>query len=210
MKSLQEKDEVMAVQYLEVLKSLYFNYPIEIIKSQNNKAKYIDILLNSNLEKIIRDGLAFEHFYIRDHFISFTTKLVESFFNVISIEDKTELKQFYTSCNRFIEPLSKLLEEKVVFENKIKNDTEKFSHYDAKHNKIICKNYCEEYREYKTYDEGEIISILHGINDILLTCFKNQVQDKNKELSTDKGIKFFYIDIPFIKKKDCHKNGFQR
>ena len=209
MKSLQEKDEVMAVQYLEVLKSLYFNYPIEIIKSQNNKAKYIDILLNSNLEKIIRDGLAFEHFYIRDHFISFTTKLVESFFNVISIEDKTELKQFYTSCNRFIEPLSKLLEEKVVFENKIKNDTEKFSHYDAKHNKIICKNYCEEYREYKTYDEGEIISILHGINDILLTCFKNQVQDKNKELSTDKGIKFFYIDIPFIKKKTVTKMDFR-
>ena len=208
MRSLQEKDEVMAVQYLDVLKSLYFNYPLKIFKSPSNKAKYIEILLNSNLEKIIKDGLTYEHFYIRDHFISFTSKLVESFFNAISIEDKEELQKFYTSCNKFIEPLSKLLEEKVEFENKIKVDTEEFSHYDAKHNKIIYKNYCEEYEEYKIYDEGEILSILHGINDILLTCFKNQVQDRNKELSTDKGIKFFSIDIPFIKKKTITKMDF--
>ena len=212
-KSLQDKDkdkdEVMAVQYLDVLKSLYFNYPLQIIKIPNNKVKYIDILLNPTLEKIIKDGLSFEHFYIRDHFISFTTKLVESFFNAISIEDKTELKKFYSSCNKFIEPLSKSLEEKVKFENNIKIDTEKFSHYDDKHNNIIYKNYCEEYREYKTYDEGEIISILNGINAILLTCFKNQIQDKNKELSTDKGIKFFYIDIPFIKKKTVTKMDFK-
>ena len=77
-KSLQDKDkdkdEVMAVQYLDVLKSLYFNYPLQIIKIPNNKVKYIDILLNPTLEKIIKDGLSFEHFYIRDHFISFTTK----------------------------------------------------------------------------------------------------------------------------------------
>ena len=209
MRSLQEKDEVMAVQYLDVLKSLYFNYPLKIFKSPDNKGKYIEILLNSNLEKIIKDGLTYEHFYIRDHFISFTSKLVESFFNAISIKDKEELQKFYTSCNKFIEPLSKLLEEKVEFENKIKMDTEEFSHYDAKHNKIIYKNYCEEYKEYKTYDEGEILSILHGIDDILLTCFKNQVQDRNKELSTDKGIKFFSIDIPFIKKKTITKMDFK-
>ena len=213
MNSLQDKDkdkdEVMAVQYLDVLKSLYFNYPLEIIKIDKNKVEYIKILLNPTLEKIIRDGLSFEHFYIRDHFISFTTQLVESFFNAISIEDKNELKQFYTSCNKFIEPLSKSLEEKVRFENNIKVSAEKFSHYDNLHNNIIYKNYCEEYREYKTYDEGEIISILNGINAILLTCFKNQVQDRNKELSTDKGIKFFYIDIPFIKKKTITKMDFK-
>ena len=207
--SLQQKDEVMAVQFLDVLKSLYFDYPPETFKLKDNKDKYIKLLLNSDLEKIINNGLTFEHFYIREHFITFTTKLVESFFNAISIEDKIELKQFYASCNKFIKPLSHLLEQKVVFENKIKFDTEKFSHYDAEHNKIIYKNYCEEYKEYKSYDESEILSILNGINDILLTCFQNQIQDKNKELFTDKGIKFFYIDIPFIKKKTIKKMDFK-
>ena len=209
MKSLDEKDEVMSVQLLDVLKSLYFNYPLQAFKNSKKNETYIELLLNSDLEKVIKEGLAFEHFYLREHFISFTKKLVESFFNAIGIENKLELRKFYQSCNRFIEPLSNMLEKKVVLENKIKIDTEKFSHYDSKNSMIVYKNYCEEYKEYKTYDEGEVLSILKGINDILFNCFKNQIQEKNKELATDKGITFFYIPITFIKKKTVRQNDFQ-
>ena len=209
MKSLEEKDEVISVQLLDVLKSLYFNYPSQIFKNSKKNETYIELLLNSELEKVIKEGLSFEHFYLREHFISFTKKLVESFFNAIGIENKLELRKFYQSCNRFIEPLSNMLEKKVVLENKIKIDTEKFSHYDSKNSGIVYKNYCEEYKEYKTYDEGEVLSILKGINDILYNCFKNQIQEKNKELATDKGITFFYIPITFIKKKTVRQNDFQ-
>ena len=129
--------------------------------------------MNTNLEKVIKDGIGFENFYIREHFISFTKTLVESFFNAICIEDKKSLQKFYNSCNQFIEPLIIGLEKKVTIENKIKIDTEKFSHYDNQNNKVIYKNYCEEYKEYKTYDESEILSILKGINEILSKCFTN-------------------------------------
>ena len=209
MKSLKKENEVMAVQLLDVLRTLYFNYPPEIIKSQMNKSSYINLLMNSDLEKIIKEGIVFDHFYIRDHFISFTKKLVETFFNSISIEDKEALKAFYNLCNRFIEPLASLLTKKVKLENIIKMDTEKFSHYDGKNNKIIYKNYCEEYKEYKTYDESEVLSILNGINDIISQCFTNQIQEKNKEMSTDKGIKLFAIPISFIKKKTKFKTDFK-
>ena len=209
MKSLKKENEVMAVQLLDVLRTLYFNYPPEIIKSQMNKSSYINLLMNSDLEKIIKEGIVFDHFYIRDHFISFTKKLVETFFNSISIEDKDALKAFYNLCNRFIEPLASLLTKKVKLENIIKMDTEKFSHYDGKNNKIIYKNYCEEYKEYKTYDESEVLSILNGINDIISQCFTNQIQEKNKEMSTDKGIKLFAIPISFIKKKTKFKTDFK-
>ena len=195
----------MPVQLLDVLKTLYFSYSPEIFQLQSNKDYYIRLLTNGTLANVLKDGMIFDHFYIREHFISFTKTLVESFFNAISIEDTTELKNFYNLCNRFIEPLSQLLAKKVKIQNKPKTDTEKFSHFDANNNQIIFKNYCEEYKEYKTYDESEVMSILKGINDIISNCFKNKIQEKNKEKGTDKGIKFFYIPIPFIKKK-LYKN----
>ena len=208
-KSLEEKDEVMSVQLLDVLKSLYFNYPPGILKIPENKIKYISLLMNFVLEDVINKGMIFDHFYIREHFISFTKQLVETFFDYISIEDKDQLKQFYQLCNRFIEPLVNLISTKVVLDNKIKTDTNSFSHYDGKHNQLIYKNYCEEYKEYKTYDESEVLAILKGIEDIISKCFTNQIQAKNKEMGTDKGIKLFYIPIPFIKKKAIIKTGYE-
>ena len=209
MKSLAQKNEVMSVQLLEVLKTLYFNYPPEFLKIPKYKTYYINLLMNPNLEEIIKEGMVYDHFYIRDHFISFTNKLVESFFNYITIDDKGQLKDFYQLCNKIIEPLFTLLTQKVKFENAIKIDTEKFSHYDGKHANIIYKNYCEEYKEYKTYDESEVLSILNGINDILSKCFTNQIQEKNKGMGTDQGIKLFAIPIPFIKKKAIIKTDFR-
>ena len=134
---------------------------------------------------------------------------MKTFFNVISIKDKEELNNFYQLCNQFINPLSELLNQKVTYEDRIKNDSENFSHFDEQHNKIIFKNYCEEYKEYKSYDESEVLSILKGIDDIIENCSKNQIQEKSKEMGTDKGITFFYIPIPFIKKKAVTKIEFE-
>ena len=208
-KSLEQEDEVMPVQLLDVLKSLYFNYPPNILQNQENKNFFIKLLMDKSLSDTIIFGMAFDHFYIREHFISFTKKLVEIFFNSISIEDKKELKEFYQLCNQFIQPLSKLLTKKVVCDNKLKQETETFSHFDHQNSRIIFKNYCEEYKEYKTYDESEVYSILQGINDIISNCFKNKIQQKNKEMGTDKGIKLFLIPIPIIKKKAIVKMDFQ-
>ena len=140
-KSLEQEDEVMPVQLLDVLKSLYFNYPPNILQNQENKNFFIKLLMDKSLSDTIIFGMAFDHFYIREHFISFTKKLVEIFFNSISIEDKKELKEFYQLCNQFIQPLSKLLTKKVVCDNKLKQETETFSHFDHQNSRIIFKNY---------------------------------------------------------------------
>ena len=206
---LEQGDEIMPIELLDVLKHLYFYFPSDTFKDSKKKSYFIHLLMNKNLIEIINSGMIFDQFYIRDHFISFTKNLVKTFFNVISIKDKEELNNFYQLCNHFINPLSELLKQKVTYENNIKNDTENFSHFNEQHNKIIFKNYCEEYKEYKYYDESEVLSILKGIDDIIENCSKNQIQEKNKEMGTDKGITFFYIPIPFIKKKVVTKMEFE-
>ena len=76
-------------------------------------------------------------------------------------------------CNKFIKPLSNSLRNELKIDNQEeKEKTEKFSHYDKNNNKIIFKNYCEEYKEYKKYDENVVFSILKGINEIISYCFK--------------------------------------
>ena len=199
--SLTKNDEVMPSQLLDVLKALYFRCPLEIIRKPQNKSKFLNILNNKELIEILIKGMTNDHFYIREHFLLFTKKCIESFISIITIEDKKELQDFYDLCNRFIEPLSQLLLKRLLINNGEKEDTENYSHYDKKSNQLIFKNYCEEYKEYKSYDESDVLSILKSIKDIIKNCFKNEILDKSNKTGSDKNVKFLFIQIPFIKKK---------
>ena len=200
--ALKQKDEVMPTQLLGILKSLYFSFPIKsIISDKNMKKDILGLFKNKALIQILTEGITNDHFYIREHFISFSKKCVETFISIITIEDTKELKDFYHLCNQLISPLSQLLLKGLKLDNKeTKEDTENYSHYDKKSNKIIFKNYCEEYKEYKKYDENDIVSILEGINNIVSFCFKNEILEKSNKQDSKEYVSFFFIPLPFKKK----------
>ena len=198
---LDEKDEVMPVQLLDVLKILLYssNNP-EFYKKY--KSKYFSFLINNRqLETVLISGMTSEAFYIREHFISFTKMCVEKLISIISVNDKEELQNFYDLCNKFIQPLSDFLKKRIKLDEIGRDDTEHYSHYDKKCNQLIFKNYCEEYKEYKKFDEGDIISILKGINDIISFCLKNDILDQANKSGSKKLVKIIFIPIPFIKKR---------
>ena len=198
--AFKEKDEVMPIQLLDILKVLYFNYPAEMINKTNNKKIIIGLLRNNKLIKLLTTGITNDVFYIRDHFISFSQELVKKYISLIKLEDKTELQNFYVTSSSIITPLAKFISDKLKLDIG-KSDPEKFSHNDKDNNNIIYKNYCDEYKEYKTFDESEILSLLKGINDIIIYCFKNEILEQRGALGSDKNVNIFMIPIPFIKKK---------
>ena len=211
--SLRQNDEVMPTQLLDVLKALYFTFPIKLINNPKDKTQlddkklFLGLLKNKILINILIKGMTNNHFYIREHFISFTKKCVETYIMAITIDDKLELKNFYNLCNKFIKPLSNSLCNELKIDNQEeKEKTEKFSHYDKNNNKIIFKNYCEEYKEYKKYDENVVFSILKGINDIISYCFKNEILEKSNKSGSKEKVSFFFIPLPFKKKQKVKSN----
>ena len=203
--SLNNNDEIMPAQLLDILNALYFSCPLELIKKPENKTEYLTILNDMILINTLIKGMTNTHFYIREHFLNFTLKCIETYISIITIEEKSQLQNFYKLCNKFIQPLSTFLLGRVSINNEDKTDTEKFSHYDKNSNKLIYKNYCEEYKEYKTYDESDVLSILKSIKDIIKYCFKNEILEKSNKLGSKKNVKIFYVPIPFIKSKILKK-----
>ena len=203
--SLNNDDEIMPAQLLDTLKALYFSCPLDLIKKPENKTEYLKILNEGKLINTLIKGMTNTHFYIREHFLNFTLKCIETYISIITIEEKSELQNFYKLCNRFIQPLSTFLSKRVSINNQDKIDTEKYSHFDKNCNNLIYKNYCEEYKEYKTYEESDVLSILKSIKDIIKYCFKNEILEKSNKLDSKKNVKIFYVPIPFIKTKTLKK-----
>ena len=209
--SNNEVSEVMIVQLLDVLKALFFQFPLELIKTDENKKDLIkkeenkkiifSLLNNGVLKNSLKKGMTNDNFYIREHFLEFTKKCIETYISIITLEDKTELQKFYKLCNGFIQPLSSYLHTRVLIDTKSINDSENFSHYDRRCNDIIFKNYCEEYKEYKTYDEGDVLSILKSIRVIIKNCFKNEILEKSNNAGSKQNVRLFFVQLPFIKKK---------
>ena len=176
----------MAIQILTVLEKLYFKYPLEIINKNHNNKIFLQLLNNDILKSSLIVGIINEIFYVKEYFLSFVEKIIDGYFYFIKDYEK---RFFYT--NSFIMTLSNLLSKKLLIDNNVKEVTEKFSHYDKNNNKIIFKNYCEEYKEYKIFDEDEILFILKGINHILSNSFNNKFIEKYK------------FDLN-LKLNDCH------
>ena len=120
----------MPAQLLDVLNSLYFR----LCKNPENKTNYLSLINNGDLGNALVLGMTSEHYYIREHFISFAKTCVETFISIISIEDKNQLQNFYDLCKRFIGSLSLFLSKRSNIDKLGRDDSEKFSHYDKKNN----------------------------------------------------------------------------
>ena len=174
-RALNQKNGYMAIQILTVLKELYFQYPLEIIKKSNNKKIFLRLLNDNILRSSLMIGIINEDFYVKEYFLSFVEKAVETYFYFVK-----DYEKIFNYANIFIMNLSNLLFKRLLIDNNEKKETEKFSHYDKKNNKIIFKNYCEEYKDYKIFDENEILFILKGINNILSHSLNNKFFEKYK------------------------------
>ena len=161
--AIDNKNEVMQVQLLSVLKVLYFTTtPIHL--KYKNEAFFL--FSNQSLINCLTKGMTSNYFFVRENFINFTRECLPCFKRVM--DDEQGKIAYYKFGTTFISALSVYLANRITIDTKGRKDTERFSHFDEKSNVnlFIFKNYLDEYKEYKLYDEGDILLILKGIKDI--------------------------------------------
>ena len=179
--AIEKKDEVMQVQLLSVLKVQYFN-PYII-----NKNEILNLFYNETLIKVLIKGMTRDYFFVREHFINFTKDCLYMFRN--NLKDISGIKNLFNVGQNFIGSLTNYLGTRIYIEKIGRKEIDKFSHFDSGNNQIIFKNYLEEYKEYKRYDENDVLMILKGIKDILFYFLNinnnngsnSNGNDKNKE-----------------------------
>ena len=164
-KAIEDNDEVMQVQLLAVLRVLYFNSSSVYLKSQTNKTNVLALFKNTNLHKCLIKGMTSDYFFVRENFIKFTVQCLPHFNQVMN--DSEGYKHFYEIGAKFIQGLTKYIEGRIEIEKKGRKDTETFSQFDNKNNTVIFKNYLDEYKESKRYDENDILMLIKGLRDIL-------------------------------------------
>ena len=179
--AIENNDEVMQVQLLSVLKVLYFN-PYII-----NKNEILNLFHNETLIKVLIKGMTRDYFFVREHFINFTKDCLHMFRN--NKKDINGIKNLFKVGQNFIGALINYLSSRVTIEKNGRKEIDKFSHFDIGNNQIIFKNYLEEYKDYKRYDENDVLMILKGIRDILF-YFLN-INNNGKE--NNKGYNYYNI-----------------
>ena len=92
----------------------------------------------------------------------------------------------------FIITFSKLLI--IHYSKRVKRDTNRFSHSKPINKNFIFKNYLDEYEEYKTYDENDIILILRGLQNILSYFINIKYQFTKKRENFDKNFWIKFIN----------------
>ena len=174
--AIDNKNEVMQVQLLSVLKVLYFKTaPIHL---KYKKDAFL-LFSNESLINCLNKGMINDNFFVRENFINFTKECLPPFRNVIYNEEGR--KSYYKFGGIFIMSLTQYLSQRIFINTKGRKDTEKCSHFDDTRNInfYIYKNYLDEYREYKSFDEGDVLLLLRGIEDV--TFHFLNVKEDNKE-----------------------------
>ena len=188
--AIESNDEVMQVQILAVIKSLDFDTSVQYENNPEKKKIIFSLLKDDLLAKVLIKGMTSDYYFVRENFINFTKNCLP-IFSVI-IEKKSEFENIFGLGINFISALTKYLAKKIYVEKIGRKDNEKFSHFDDENNKIIFKNYLEEYKEYKSFDENDVLLILKGIKDILLYFLnidynEQEAKEKRDNLSLSFG-----------------------
>ena len=107
-----------------------------------------------------------DYYFVRENYINFTNECLPLFKRIM--DDEEGKKTYYKFGGIFMLALAVNLSRKISIDTKGRKDTERFSHFDEKNNAnyFIFKNYLDEYKEYKLFDESEVLLILKGIKDI--------------------------------------------
>ena len=176
--ALETKDEVMQVELLNTIKALDFNSSAEYENNPDKKLILFSLLKQDNLTKILIKGMTSDLYFIRENFLNFIKNCLPIF--SLIIKTKEEFEKILGIGIHFISALTKYLAKKINIKTIGRKDNEKFSHFDEENNIIIFKNYLEEYKEYKTFDENDVLLILKGIRDMLTYFLNIEYNDKEE------------------------------
>ena len=159
----KNKNNVMQVQLLSVLRVLYFKTSSVHLKY---RADTFSLFGSQNLINCLSKGMTRDYYFVRENYINFTRECLPLFKKIMN--DENGKKTYYKLGGTFILALAMNLSRKITIDTKGRKDTERFSHFDEKNNSnyFIFKNYLDEYKEYKLFDEGDALLILKGIKDI--------------------------------------------
>lgn len=196
--SIMSNDEVMQVQLLNLLKVLLFNTQM-VHKEFMQQA--INIFNSQLLHDCITLGIQINYIFVRSHFISFVEYCLPIFRDILDQESNLRIahrliittsdflyrRVKYYVGNNAIGPIN----QESVHEKT--NDIRKLSHMfsmmvtDMGNNEIsnsngpslsslsskffIIKNYLEEYKEFKSFDENDVNVIIKGLKQILFHFF---------------------------------------
>ena len=196
-KAIENNDEVMQVQLLAVIKKLDFDTSIKREINSDKKNIILSLLKDEILEKVLIKGMTSDYYFVRENFINFTKNCLPIFISII--DKKEEFENIFGIGINLISALTKYLAKKIYIEKVGRKDNEKFSHFDNDNNNVIFKNYLEEYKEYKSYDENDILLILKGIKDIEL-YFLSIDYDKESPKEKKEFIKSSFDPISIFKK----------
>ena len=176
--AIDSKNEVMQVQLLSVLKVLYFK-TIPIHLKYKNDAFLL--FSNQSLINCLTKGMTSNNYFLRENFINFTRECLPCFRSVM--DDNNGKKAYYKFGQNFITALTLYLSTRITIDTKGRKDTERFSHFDELNNVnyFIYKNYLDEYKEYKLYDEGDSLLILKGIKDVTYHFLNIKPNQKNSK-----------------------------
>ena len=175
--AIDNKNEVMQVQLLSVLKVLYFKTSAIHLKHKNDAFL---LFSNQSLINCLTKGITRDIFFVRENFINFIREYLPCLKRVM--DDEEGKKTYYKFANTFISALTVYLSRRIFIDQKGRKDTDRFSHFDDTNNIrfYIYKNYLDEYKEYKLFDEGDVLLILKGIRDITFH-FLNINPNQNKK-----------------------------
>ena len=201
LKYLEKKNEVMEIQILNLLKILLFN--VQNIIDQNLDES-ISIFINNKFIICLQNGITINNFFTRSHFISFVENCLPIFSKLL--EKHETCLNLKIIANSLISTLSNFLINRIKIETNIEKVTNKFSFY--LENNFIYKNYLDEYKYYKNYDENDVYLILKGMKNIIFH-FLN-LNENNINILNEKNIDWKMFKEKLIEKKKNKKNLFQK
>ena len=175
-----KRNQVIQIQILEIIKLLMFNF------NTSNCLDLIDYIIKEPFTQCLVKGFTLEYYYVRRHYISFVDSYLKMIMELYKVNKKnTDFENSIIETSRIlISKTMKVIIDKVKFNEKlitVNNDINQI---------FIVKNYLDEYKDYKTFDEDDLFSILNGLNSIVSYYLDlYQIQDESKSEIIKKKIK---------------------
>jgi hypothetical protein len=188
--SIMGNDEVMQVQLLNLLKVLLFNTGM-VHKDFLTQA--VNIFNSQLLHDCITLGIGMDYIFVRSHFISFVEYCLPIFRDILDADSNLRI------AHRLIITTSDFLFRRVKYGDSFslrlsQNEPMKF---------FIVKNYLEEYRDLKSFDENDVHVIIKGLKQILFHFFSIE----HPVLSAEK---INWMDIKkLLHNKNVNSNSFK-
>ena len=120
--TIEDKDEVMQVQLLNLLKVLLFTTHPE---HENFKKEAINMFNNTKLRECLIKGIQTKYFFVRGHFIYFLECCLPMF------KENLDLKAQQEMAVQLINTTTDFLIQRVTYSKGVNKEVHKFSHANA-------------------------------------------------------------------------------